>query len=209
MTQTAERPPAAPAACPSCGADVEADGLFCLECGERLNLEYKRPPSWRLPAAVVAGVVLLTGAAAAVALVQVADDAEQAAGPAVEPPAATTPQGTDTRRDERTDEDETPSPEDGRRSGEIREWPADTSAYTVILLSTGTPDGARSTARQAAQAGIPAGVLDSSDYSSLNPGFQVVFAGEFDRAEEAQEAAERYAGLGFAGGYPRFVNGGE
>ena len=34
-------------------------------------------------------------------------------------------------------------------------------------------------------------------------------AGPFDTAEEAQAEAERYAGLGFPGGYPRFVNGDE
>lgn len=209
MTGTIERTSAPPAACPNCGADTEPDQLFCLECGERLNLDYHRPPSWRLPVAVVAGVVLLTGAAAAFALVQISDEAEEAAGPPVQPP-ATAPQGTSTdETDTGEEEEEAPAPEEGGVDGEIREWPADTSAYTVMLLSTNTAEGAQATARQAAEASIPAGVLDSSDFSSLNPGFQVVFAGEFDSAEEAQQEAERYAGLGFAGGYPRFVNGGE
>jgi cell division septation protein DedD len=209
MAETIERTSAPPAACPNCGADTEPDQLFCLECGERLSLDYRRPPSWRLPAAVVAGVVLLAGAAAAYALVQISDDAEQVAGPPVEPP-VTAPQGTSTSEtDTDEEEDEPPAPDEREAAGEVREWPADTSAYTVILLSTNTAEGARATAEQAAQAGIPAGVLDSSDFSSLNPGFQVVFAGDFDSAEEAQQAAERYAGLGFAGGYPRFVNGGE
>ncbi|MEX2194459.1 MAG: SPOR domain-containing protein [Thermoleophilaceae bacterium] len=209
MPQTIERTDAPPAACPRCGADAEADQLFCLECGERLNLGYRRPPSWRLPAAVVGGVVLLAGAAAAFALVEISDEAEQVAGPPVQPP-ATSPQGTptdETGTDE--EEDEPPAPDEDGGSGDVREWPADTSAYTVILLSTDTVEGATATAEQAARAGIPAGVLDSSDYSSLNPGFQVVFAGEFDSSEEAQQEAERYAGLGFPGGYPRFVNGGE
>ena len=209
MTQTIERTGAPPAACPNCGADAEPDQLFCLECGERLNLGYRRPPSWRLPAAVVAGVVLLAGVAAAFALVQIADDAEEAAGPPVQPPAAA-PQGTSTDETDTTEEEEEPpAPDEGAAPGDVREWPADTSAYTVILLSTDTAEGARATAEQAARAGIPAGVLDSSDYSSLNPGFQVVFAGEFDSAEEATQEAERYAGLVFAVGYPRFVNGGE
>lgn len=209
MTKTVERKEAPPAACPNCGADADPDQLFCLECGERLGLGYRRPPSWRLPAAVVAGVVLLAGAATAFALVQIADDAEETAGPPVQPP-ATTPQTTPTDETGTAEgEDEPPAPEEEGASDEIREWPADTSAYTVILLSTDNRAGAEATARQAAQAGIPAGVLDSSDYSSLNPGFQVVFAGEFDSVEEAQQAAERYAGLGFPGGYGRFVNGGE
>lgn len=210
MSPTAEQTAAPPAACPRCGAGAEADQLFCLECGERLSLGYRRPPSWRLPAAIVAGVVLLAGAGAAFALLEVADEAEQAAGPPVQPPPAAAPQPTDTgaTATDTTATDEPPAPEEDAAAGEVREWPADTSAYTVILLSTDTRAGAEETARRAAEAGIPAGVLDSSDYSSLNPGFQVVFAGEFESAEAAQEEAERYAGLGFPGGYPRFVNGG-
>lgn len=210
MAETAERPSSPTAACPRCGADAEADQLFCLSCGERLNLGYRPPPTWRLPAGIVAAVVALTGAAVAFALVQVSDDADRVAGPPVQPPAAETDAtGTAPAGETETTEDEDDTPSPGRGSDELAEWPADTSAYTVILLSTNTEEGARATARQAAAAGIPAGVLDSSDYSSLNPGFQVVFAGEFDSVEEAQEAAERYAGLGFAGGYGRFVNGGE
>lgn len=208
MPETLEQTTAPPAACPRCGADAEPNQLFCLECGERLNLGYRRPPSWRLPAAIVAGVVLLAGAATAVALVQISDEADQVAGPPVEPPPATAPQATGTDETDRgEEEDEPPAPDEETAAGEIGSWPEDTSAYTVILLSTDNVEGARATARRAAEAGVPAGVLDSSDYSSLNPGFQVVFAGEFDSAEEAQQAAERYAGLGFAGGYARFVNG--
>jgi cell division septation protein DedD len=206
VATTEERPQAAPAACPHCGADVERDQLFCLTCGERIALGYRRPASWRLPAAVMAVVVALAGAAVAVALVQIAGDAEEVAGPPVQPP-ATAQQGTETTpaQTDTAETETTPAPEEG----EIRSWPEGTSAYTVILLSTTTAEGAREFARRAAEAGIPAGVLDSSDYSSLNPGYQVVFAGEFDTAEEAQAEAERYAGLGFPGGYPRFVNGDE
>ena len=210
MQEVTQRPVTQPAAaCPNCGAPAKADQLFCLECGERIHLGYRRPPSWRLPAAILAFVLLLAGGALAVALIEISDEAgevAQAPGPNAPPPAAT--QEQDDRTSERTETEEAPAPaEEAPASGEIAQWPDDTSAYTVILLSTNTRDGAEAVARQAARAGIPAGVLQSDDYSSLNPGFWVVFGGEFDSSEEAQREAESYAGLGFPGGYPRFVNG--
>lgn len=196
------------ATCPHCGSPAAPDQLFCLECGERIGIGYRKPPSWRLPAAIVAGVVVLAGAALAIALVEISDDAGEVAsapGPNAPPPAETQPERE--RPSER--EEEAPAPEEeSAASGEIKDWPDDTSAYTVILLSTNTREGAQTVARQAARAGIPAGVLQSDDYSSLNPGFWVVFGGEFDSSEEAQRESESYAGLGFPGGYPRFVNGG-
>src|SRR5205085_2101056 len=60
-------------ACPNCGAPADAGQLMCLECGQRLALGYKRPPSWRLPAAVVAVVLLLAGIGVAIALAAVSN----------------------------------------------------------------------------------------------------------------------------------------
>lgn len=194
-------------ACPSCGASAAADQMFCLECGERLALGYRRPPSWRLPAAIAGLVLLLAGAALAVALVQVTDEARRtASAPGATAPAS--PTGPPTRTGPAGGGEKPPRRAQPPASGEVRSWPARTSAYTVILLSTGTRAGAEGVARQAAQAGVPAGVLKSDDYSSLKPGFWVVFGGQFDSTEEAQREVERYAALGFAGGYARFVNGG-
>lgn len=196
-------------ACPNCGAAAAADQLFCLECGERIGIGYRRPPSWRLPAAIVAVVLALAGAALAIALVDVSDDAgEVASAPGPNAPPAAETQEREAEGGREREEAPAPEEETTTASGEIAEWPDDTSAYTVILLSTNTRAGAQAVARQAARAGIPAGVLQSDDYSSLNPGYWVVFAGEFDSSEEAQRESETYAGLGFPGGYARFVNGG-
>ena len=74
-----------------------------------------------------------------------------------------------------------------------------------MLASTGSRGSAESKARDAVKRGIPAGVLRSDDYSSLKPGFWVVFAGQYPTSEAAEEDIEKYAGMGFGGGYPRQV----
>ncbi|HEX8066043.1 MAG TPA: SPOR domain-containing protein [Thermoleophilaceae bacterium] len=84
-------------------------------------------------------------------------------------------------------------------------WPAGKTAHTVVLVSAKSRSSADSKARQAVGRGVPAGVLHSDDYSSLRPGYWVVFAGQFDSSEEARKAADRYAEQGFSGGYPRLV----
>lgn len=222
--ETQERPEGAVAKeCPTCASPLAQDQLFCLECGTRVGLAYRRPPSWRLPAAVVGGVVLLAGAGLAIALAELSDDAgevasapaptQQVTTPAAPGPPAGAGTGEETapaEEDAEGEPEEPPAPDSGAGAdGEIAEWPADTSAYTVILLSGETRAAARARAGEAVAAGVPAGVLRSDDYSSLNPGFWVVFGGEFDTQEEAQQEAERYASLGFPGGYARFVNGGD
>ena len=47
--------------CPRCGAPAERGQLVCLECGARIALVYRRPPSWKMPVAITAVVALLLG----------------------------------------------------------------------------------------------------------------------------------------------------
>lgn len=222
MQEAPPQPEIARVACPRCGAPAEPGQLLCLECGARLAIEYRRPPSWRLPAGIVAGVVLLAGAALAVALAEIGDDAERIArapaptqqlttpGEVPAPPGPTETQaGTTTAPPPAGTAPEPPAPKEEPTAGAgVPSWPDGTSAYTVILLSTDTRPGAAVKARDAIEQGIQAGVLRSDDYSSLRPGYWVAYGGEFDSEDEAQREAERYASLGFGGAYVRFVNGG-
>lgn len=50
---------------------------MCLECGSRVALDYRRPPSWRVPAAILAAVVLLVLGGTAFAIKRIGDDAER------------------------------------------------------------------------------------------------------------------------------------
>lgn len=84
------------------------------------------------------------------------------------------------------------------------DWPGGTG-YTAILGSLSTEAEARRRQAEATSAGLDAGVLFSSDFSSLRPGYWVVFSGVYASAEEAEARVGRARELGYADAYPRFV----
>jgi SPOR domain len=94
--------------------------------------------------------------------------------------------------------------------GALTPWPAGQSGYTVVLESIpASPDGralALERARSASKAGLPqVGVLDSSRYSSLHPGYSVVFSGVYDSREEADRALAAANAKGFSAAYVRQI----
>jgi hypothetical protein len=84
-------------------------------------------------------------------------------------------------------------------------WPAGDDGDTVVLASFPAAGGdARPDALVAAAvaAGLPqVGVLDSSDYASLQPGYDVVFSGIYGSAQEAETALSSVRARGYAGAY--------
>lgn len=54
--------------CHGCGHPLAEDQEWCLECGAARTL-LRPPPDWRIPVAIVAGVVLLVVIALLIALV--------------------------------------------------------------------------------------------------------------------------------------------
>ena len=91
------------------------------------------------------------------------------------------------------------------KPGPSDDWPGG-SGYTTILASLGSQSEAVSEAAQATGRGLSAGVLYSSDYSSLRPGYWVVFSGSFQSESEASRRAIRAQSLGYSDAYPRFVS---
>src|SRR3954471_706600 len=95
MEQSTATPPeqqdqhsaSAEASCPHCGEPAEKDQLVCLRCGGRIALDYRRPPGWKLPTAIVAGVALIAAVPFGWALREITDDAktEVAKAPAAKP----------------------------------------------------------------------------------------------------------------------------
>jgi hypothetical protein len=150
--------------------------------------EPETPPSWTVPAVIVGAIALLAAGGVFFALQQVESDAEHEATkpvPVVQQPGATTTTAT---------------------PGDVASWPDGQSAYTVVLATA--PDEASAQARAAAavKSGVPAGVLDSDRYPTLEPGEWVLFAGRFESRAEAIAEAARYAGSGFPDAQANFVS---
>jgi hypothetical protein len=96
-----------------------------------------------------------------------------------------------------------------RATGGLTVWPANRNGWTVVLESVPTSAGkglAVARARAAARAGLPqAGVLDSGAFSSLHPGYFVVFSGIYPTQSAANSAASAAAGKGFGSAYSRQI----
>lgn len=69
MTETPPAPPSgAEATCAACGAPLERDQEWCVECGTA-RTALRPPPDWRVPVAVIAVVVAVVLVAGLIALV--------------------------------------------------------------------------------------------------------------------------------------------
>lgn len=197
------REPARPAAvralrssCPRCGAEREAGGRYCLECGlalpasagalAALRRAWIRRLGWYpgdfVWLALAAAALAAAGAAAAVALGgwragthpgTIVDPAPAAAAAGL--PGAGTP------------------------------WPVGEAGWTVALSSLPASGGRKAADALAARAtadGLPAvGVLDSSSFASLQPGYYVVFSGVYGSSSDAGAALPSVQAHGFAGAY--------
>jgi hypothetical protein len=216
--------------CPRC-AEPYADGQeYCLECGERLpeapglrarlgNRWRRRlgwyPGDWIWPALLALVVAIAAGALSAIFL---ADESSSASGTLVHtqarpstqqetqtPPeptitAPTTPASTETTQRKR------PPPPSKHT---LVFWPAGKSGWTIVLDSVPTTNGragAVAEAKQALRLGMKqVGVIDSSRFSSLHPGYFVVFTGIYDTEAEAQSHVIEAHRHGYRGPYPRRI----
>ena len=211
--------------CPRCGTAVEPHQEYCLECGLRLQTPglvpalsagWQRrlrwyPGDWIWPSLLALVVAVLAAAGAiwwtrdaqsAASETLVGDTAQLPTVPTTvppAPPAATVPTTT-------TRATTTRQPPRRRR---LIEWPQARSGWTLVLASlpaSAGRDAALGKARQALAAGLSqVGVLDSSRYPSLHPGYFVVFSGVYPSLSAAQDAASRAAAAGYGNAYARRV----
>ena len=168
--------------CPRCREPLASGQEYCLECGARVTDGALRSgSSWRSGWALrslAAAVVALVGAAAAIAAT-----GSGGGGPAIVTAIggfATAPQTTT---------DESPV-----GPSVITEWPAGEDGWTIALVTlpqTGGRPAALARARAARAKGLPqVGILDSSRYASLHPGYWIVFSGVYASEAEATSALE-------------------
>ena len=175
--------------CPSCTAPLVGDETYCLQCGTRLVPEPEPRPSWTVPAVIVGVIAVVAVASVFIALREVESDAERQATkdvPVVERP-------------------ETSTTAEERPRG-VASWPEGDSAYTVVLAQEEDEASARARAAAAVGSGVPAGVLDSDRYPTLEPDTWMLFAGRFSTREDAAAEAAAYAAEGFPDAEARFVS---
>jgi hypothetical protein len=153
----------------------------------------------------VLGLLAVAVIALVLALVELAGDAEQVteqpAG-ATPAPTAAAPAATSTP----TPVTIPPATDNGSTTGtpEIADWPEGKDAWTVVLESSSTETAAQSRAKELAGQGVPAGLLNSDGYSSIEPGRWVVFSGQYDTRRAAQQALQDISGQ-VTGGYVRHI----
>jgi len=105
----------------------------------------------------------------------------------------------------------TPKPKPPAR-GALTTWPAGRSGYTVVLESIPASAGAAlplAQARAAQRRGVrQVGVLLSSRYPSLHPGYAVVFSGVYRTSAAATAALPAVHAKGFPSAYQARVASG-
>ena len=89
-------------------------------------------------------------------------------------------------------------------------WPPNKDGFTVVLKSVPTSNGrsqAEAAADKARTNGLSqVGILNSTDFSSLNPGYYVTFTGIYDTESQANAALPNARSKGFPTAYVREVS---
>ena len=94
-------------------------------------------------------------------------------------------------------------------SGGLTTWPSGKSGYTIILESVPESSGrsaAETKARAAQSKGLPeVGVLRTSDYKELTPGYYAVFSGVKDTQAQAESGVSQAKSQGYSSAYVREI----
>jgi hypothetical protein len=235
MTRRAAVAEAADRTCPRCGTHREPDHRYCLECGLALPRVDGRLPALRrrwlrwvgwypgdwVWVSLLTLIVAAAGAASAIAVSERREGGGStfAAAATVEVREPTTVRATTPTVDTST---LPTAPEPGntakaasakakqaaRKNGRFV-WPQNANGWTIVLVSYPKTNGrpaALGTATRAAKAGLhEVGILDSSRYASLQPGYFVVFTGVYSGKSDADAAVGTVRQAGFGGAYSRQI----
>jgi hypothetical protein len=221
---------AGPTRCPRCGAAAQQGQEYCLECGGRIGQQPDGPVArasttvaerhdwagaWLVPA-LLGLVIAILGTGAAIAI---SGDGEEESAiptatggsltatggtPTLTAPEPTTP--TETTAPATTAPATTAPPQPANPAAIT--WPRDRRGWTIVLLSlpqTNGRDAAAAQAKKARDGGLRrVGILDSSRYASLHPGYYVVFQGVYADEAEASSALQRARSV-FPSAYQREI----
>jgi len=209
---------AADGTCPRCGATREPDQRYCLECGlalpevfgavAALRRRWLRrfgwyPGDWVW---IALATLLVAVAGAAVAIVLTASHGGSRNVVALDGPVAVTaPQAVPERPTSTTTGQPTQE-----AAAKLTTWPRNENGWTIVLVSYPSAGG-RPSALTAAHAAATSslqkvGILDSSLYASLQPGYLVVFSGIYASQPDADAAVSTARQAGFGGAYSRKIS---
>jgi hypothetical protein len=171
---------AAAAVCPRCGTSLAGGQEYCLQCGLRQAGQWRvgPPPTetreLRIRVAALAAVAVV---GAAIAIAVASNDSEPEAVRTAIGGSATVPR--------------TPV----QPGAALAQWSRAESGWTIVLVSvpkTRGRDEAVAVAQQARSRGLrQVGVLDSSVFASLRPGYWMTFTGKYDSEAEATSVLRR------------------
>ena len=204
-------------ACSRCGTACAGGAEYCLDCGRRLprrttflsglRTEYPAHPAW-----LVLALLILAASGALVAVFVSRGGGERETLVATHLPARTAVQrrpifGTETLVQTTAPPvvNTTPPPTTAPpRVTTLRRWSA-ADGYTVVLASIPRATGHSSAvevAKQALAKGLTTvGVLDTKDFSSLHPGYFVVFSGYY----RSNASASAHVAQAEAAGFPAYA----
>jgi hypothetical protein len=215
--------------CPRCSAPVGEGQEYCLECG--LRLPHERPGAlerasagvatsqpwagaWLLPA-LLGLVIAVLGTGAAIAISSNGEEpaaVSTATGGSLTAPASTptltAPEPTATAPTTTAPAPTTTAPRPPPANPASIVWPAGRRGWTIVLLSLPQSNGraaADAKACDARKAGLRrVGILDSSRYASLHPGYYVVFQGVYESEADASSSLPRARAV-FPAAYQRSI----
>lgn len=228
-------PPPEPGRCPNCGAPHDVYQEYCLECGRRLPGAYvggRYAEVWRRDSpiwlwAALAALLLVALVSGAVVALAATDDGKSSEPATSIPVVSTAPSTTSTVGVTPSTITITPPTTTlgtttfstttfgtttfgTTTTGSNVTWPPNKDGFTVVLKSVPTSNGrsqAEAAADKARTNGLSqVGILNSSDFSSLNPGYYVTFTGIYDTESQANAALQNARSKGFPTAYVREVS---
>ena len=228
-------PPPDPGRCPNCGAPHDVYQEYCLECGRRLPGAYvggRYAEVWRRDSpiwlwAALAALLLVALVSGAVVALAATDDGKSSEPATSIPVVSTAPSTTSTVGVAPSTITITPPTTTlgtttfstttfgtttfgTTTTGSNVTWPPNKDGFTVVLKSVPTSNGrsqAEAAADKARTNGLSqVGILNSSDFSSLNPGYYVTFTGIYDTESQANAALPNARSKGFPTAYVREVS---
>jgi hypothetical protein len=216
--------------CPRCGARRDPDQRYCLECGLALPSVEGRLPALRrrwirrlgwypgdwIWVSLLTLVVAAVAAAGAIVLSE-HRSADQAAVLTATTTGAVAAPVTPVGKPRTTGTSKLPTAPEattgatgrtGSQSASVS-WPARENGWTIVLVSYPKVNGrptALQTAAKARSSGLRlVGILDSSLYASLQPGYLVVFTGIYGSKSDADAGVPTARQAGFGGAYSRQI----